>query len=378
MKILHIINNLGSGGAEKLIETMLPLLNKEKNIKVELLLLTDKNNVFDKKLKESGIKINVVPYRNIKSLKNIFYIRNFIVKNKYDIIHVHIFPSQYWVSLASFLIFKNKPVFITTEHSTENRRRKYKIFKIIDSIIYSRYKKIICISEDTKNNLKNWIIFSKNKVNKFEVINNGIDINRFKSAKKYDKKLIVPFSKEDSIFITMVGRFCQEKDQGTLIEAFSKILQLYPDSYLLLVGEGPLLEEKKIMVKNLKIEKNIYFLGFRADIDRILKISDIVVLSSHWEGFGLSAVEGMASGIPVIASKVKGLKEIVENYGLVFEKGNDKELSKLILRLIEDKDFYNEISLKCLKRSEDFDINIMVKKLKELYKKLISEKNKNK
>lgn len=367
IKILYIINNLGSGGAEKLIESTLPLLNKEKDVIVEILLLTDENNVFDKKLKECGIKINVVPYRNIKSLKNIFYIRSFITNNKYDIVHVHLFPSQYWVSLASFFILKNKPLFLTTEHSTENRRRKYKIFRIIDSIIYHQYKKIICISEDTKYNLKKWIISSKNTIDKFQVINNGININIFKNAKKYNKGLIVPLCKESSIFITMVGRFCHEKDQETLIRAFYKILKIYPDSYLILVGEGPLLQEKKKIVKKLKLEKNIYFLGFRKDIERILKTSDVIVLSSYWEGFGLSAVEGMASGKPVIVSKVKGLTQIVENYGLVFNQKNSEELFRLIYELLSNKGYFDDISVRCLKRSEDFDIKKMIKALTKEY-----------
>jgi hypothetical protein len=80
MKILHIINNLGSGGAEKLIEDTLPIMNKKEDIELEVLLLTDKNNVFAESLKKQGIKINVIGTDNIYSPTNIISIRKFIKK----------------------------------------------------------------------------------------------------------------------------------------------------------------------------------------------------------------------------------------------------------------------------------------------------------
>ncbi|MDF9760410.1 hypothetical protein OKW24_002183 [Peribacillus simplex] len=145
MKVLHIINNLGSGGAEKLIEESLPLLNKIEGVKVDVLLLTDVNNVFQNNLNE--FDINVLPLKKVYSPLNIFYIRNFIIKGKYNIVHTHLFPTNYWTSIASKLIFKNKPSFITTEHNTHNRRREKFYFRFIDRFIYSNYSRVISISQ---------------------------------------------------------------------------------------------------------------------------------------------------------------------------------------------------------------------------------------
>lgn len=123
MRILHIINNLGSGGAEKLIEQLLPILNKKNQVRADVLLLTDEGNVFEKDLHDNGVRVSVVPLRKPKSPRNVFYILRHIQQGKYDIVHAHLFPALYWTAFAARLISQDRPVFFVTEHSTHNRRR---------------------------------------------------------------------------------------------------------------------------------------------------------------------------------------------------------------------------------------------------------------
>jgi len=108
VKVLYIINNLSSGGAEKLIEQTLPIMNKKEIVEVELLLLTKENNVFEKKIKDAGIKINVIGTNNIYNPLNIISIRKFIKNNNFDIIHAPLFPVIYWTSLAVKSLFNKK------------------------------------------------------------------------------------------------------------------------------------------------------------------------------------------------------------------------------------------------------------------------------
>jgi hypothetical protein len=182
MKILHITNNLGSGGAEKLLSDLLPRLNKCKDIECDLLLLTDENNVFDKELIENGIKINVLHRRKIYSPLNIVEIIKFINQGNYDIVHSHLFPAQYWIALSRLFIKNKRIKLITTEHSTNNRRREKVYFKPIDKYIYSKYNKIISISEKTQGNLMKWLNVKEKHIDKFTVIHNGIDLTKFRNA----------------------------------------------------------------------------------------------------------------------------------------------------------------------------------------------------
>ena len=99
-------------------------------------------------------------------------------------------------------------------------------------------------------------------------------------------------------------------------------------------------------------------------------MSDIAIMSSHWEGFGLAAAEAMACGIPTIASNVDGLSQVIENGGLLFEKGNVSELLDKVT-LLENEEEYNNIKNKGLKKSDQYDINNMVRNIIKLYSDLI-------
>lgn len=368
MRILHVINNLSSGGAEKLIEQALPIMNKFNDIELEVLLLTDEKNVFDKGLKEEGITISIVPLRKVYNIRNIFYVRKFIINGKYDIVHVHLFPAQYWVALASELIFNNKPKFITTEHNTFNRRREKKYLKFIEKVIYSSYDKIISISEKTDESLKIWLNPNRNETKKFVIIENGIDTDRFSKANLYKKQEIHTEFNDHTKLICMIGRFSEQKDQATLIKA---VPQLPENVHLLLVGEGPLKEKDQDLAKQLEIDNRVHFLGFRNDVERILKTSDIIVLSSNWEGFGLAAVEGMAAKKPVIGTNVDGLSDVIGDKDMLFQKGNVNQLAICINRLINNVGFYEQKAENSMRLCKKYDISNMVKKYIKIYKSFI-------
>ena len=367
MKVLHIINNLGSGGAEKLLEDLIPLMNKMENVEADILLLTDEKNVFHDSLINKGVKVDVVKYRNMYDIRNIFEIKKHIVDGDYDIVHTHTFPTQYWVALSRMFIENKKVKFITTEHSTHNRRREKFYFRYIDKLIYSQYDSIISITEKTRDNLIDWIDPKHKKIDKHVVIENGVDITKIKAALPYKKNELINGITENTKLICMVGRFSEAKDQPTLIRAASKLSR---DIHLILVGEGPLISDNKKLAEELGISDRVHFLGFRQDIPRILKTVDIVVLSSHWEGLSLASIEGLASGKPFIASKVPGLEEIVEGHGVLFEKGNYNQLCEIITSLLNDSKIYNETAKSCVQQSKKYELKNTVISLWKLYKKI--------
>lgn len=365
MKVLHVINNLGSGGAEKLLEIYIPILNRIENIEVDILLLTDENNVFYDSLVKNNIKVLVAKYRSIYDIRNILEIRNHIVSGNYDIVHSHTFPTQYWVALASIIVFNKKVKFFTTEHSTHNRRREKIYLKCIEMLIYSQYDVIISITEKTKDNLIKWLNVNNKKIGKHFVIENGVNIEDLKMALPYEKKELIEGITNNIKLVCMVGRFSEAKDQSTLIKAISKLTD---DYHLILVGEGPLIEEHKMQARILGIIERVHFLGFRQDIPRILKTVEVIVLSSHWEGLSIASIEGLSCGKPFIASRVPGLEELVDGYGLLFEHSNADELASLIYTVNNDKTLFDEVSKKCLQRAEDFNIRKTVNSLVKLYK----------
>lgn len=368
MKILHIIDSLSSGGAEKLLCDISLEMIKNESITVDILLLTDKDNVYHEKLDKHNISIEVVPIKKIKSPLNILYIRNYINLNKYDIVHAHLFPANYWTSLASRMPIRNKPKFLTTEHSTFNRRRSISWLKYVEKIIYNNFDLIFSISEETQNNLLSWVKPTVKSRYKYLVVKNGINVEDYRDAQKYDKRDLASSISDCDTLLCMVGRFTDSKDHETLIDAMRKI----PDYVsLILVGEGPKLELVRMKVHEFNLSNRVAFLGFRNDVNRIIKTVDIVILSSNWEGFGLAAVEGMAAGKPVVASDVKGLRDIVDGAGMLFEKGNSIALSNAIIRLLENKTEYHRISNACKARASEYSINNTTRQYLHLYKKIL-------
>lgn len=369
MKILHIINNLGSGGAEKLLEEYIPILNSGNNIKAEILLLTDVGNVFSDSLERKNVIISTIKYRNKYDLRNIIEIAKFINSNCFDIVHSHIFPTQYWVALAKCFVKNRNVKFVTTEHNTHNRRREMTLLKPIEKYIYSKYDFIISISEKTQINLINWLNIRDRSSDKFQVIENGVSIEKIKQSIPYNKGDLVKDYNDNTKLICMVGRFSEAKDQPTIIRS---LINLPSHVHLLLIGEGALKDNCMNLAERLGLSNRVHFLGFRTDVHRILKTVDIVILSSFWEGMSLASIEGLASGKPFVASNVPGLVEIVRNVGIVFNPGDSNELSSIINRLLTNEVDYNFVANRCINESEKYSINIMVEKIIRVYSSLSS------
>jgi len=366
MRLLIIINSLGTGGAEKLVTETIPIFI-EKGIDVELLLLNGKKHpFFNELIKNEKCKIHSLGmgsvYNPLLIFKTIPFLKNC------DIVHVHLFPALYWVAIAKMISF-SKNIFLFTEHNTTNKRRGKFYFSHLDRLIYDSYFKIITISEKVEKNLKDYlgIKFAK----RILLIKNGVNLETIKQFEKTDRSLINGLTIDNKVLI-QVSRFHQQKDQHTLIKA----LKFLPDYVkLLLVGDGELRQECEHLVNELGLQDRVLFLGIRMDVPGLLKIADIVVLSTKYEGLSLSSVEGLASGKPFIASDVPGLSEVVKGHGLLFPQGDTKALANHILALLSDPKYYKRIASACLKRSKKYDIHKMVEKHIDLYESVMSKKS---
>lgn len=361
MKVLQIINSLATGGAEKLIIDTLPLYVKQ-GLKVDLLLLNGDNHPFlDALVLKNCCQIFSLGNSSVYNPLSIFKIIPYL--KKYDLVHVHLFPAQYCVVLAKVFSFsKTKLVF--TEHNTSNKRMASTFFSIIDRLFYKSYTVVIAISDGVASAIKKHLR-SKDKI---RIIHNGINLKDSISAQP-NNELISFLKKTNEVFLVQVGGFRIQKDQDTTIRALS----LLPSNYhLLLVGDGERRDELENLVHKLALEKRVHFTGIRTDVHSILQSVDIIIVSSHWEGFGLAAAEGMAVSKPVIASDVPGLSEVVKGAGILFPQGDAEQLAKEIIHLCTDPDYYRTVAEACQQRAADYDISKMVDKHIALYRSLIN------
>ncbi|MGG3640561.1 glycosyltransferase [Bacillus gobiensis] len=329
MNVLHVINSLDIGGAQTLLNDALPEFKKNGVRSDVFVLKKSTEGNFEQLLESNGIKIIYSNTKNIYSPLQIREIKKVIKENKYDIVHSHTFPSQYWVSLLHFML-REGPKLITTEHNTSNRRREKKVFKYIDNFIYINYSKIICISKGTFNELVEWVNIVKDKS---IVIENGVNLSKYKNSKPLDKIELVPNYKSNDIIILMVARLTNQKDHETVIKS---TLNLPRNIHIVFVGDGEKRSDYENMINKFNLNDRVHLLGAREDVPNIMKTADLFVLSSHFEGFGLVVVEAMASGLPIIGSNVNGLTDIISDVGCLFEKGNASQLTEIIMGLVED------------------------------------------
>jgi glycosyltransferase involved in cell wall biosynthesis len=362
MRILQVINSLGTGGAEKLLLDSIPMYH-EKGIQMDLMVLNGTEYPFLKELYASNTcDIISLSKGSVYNPLHIFKIIKHL--KKYDIVHVHLFPALYWVAFARMFSF-SKVKLVYTEHCTTNRRMQNFFLKMLDNFIYSFYHKIICISYEVEIEIKKHVSMHPNA---FVLINNGVNVTKIFNETKYNKSELGLNINENDKIIIQVSRFQAQKDQPTLI----KSMKYLPDNVkLLLIGEGELKQQNIELAKELQLTDRVHFLGVRMDVSKLLKTADIVVLSTHFEGLSLSSIEGLASGKPFVASEAPGLIEIVNNAGIMFPIGDDVALGNEINKLLEDKDYYDATVKKCLARAKEYDINIMIEKHIDLYESLI-------
>ena len=358
MKILHVITSLYTGGAEHLIVDLLPLLTDDGKNQVALLLMNGVETPFKNKIEQQGIKVYSFSTTNdVYNPLNILKMRKYL--KGFDVIHTHNTARQLYVPIAR-LMGSDCAVLVTTEHSSSNRRRSKRWLRPIDLWMYKRYAAIICIADKARNNLENYI----GKREGIFTISNGVDTKHFIRPVK-------DISGQKQFVITMVAAIRAEKDHATLIKSMTHL----PENYRLqIVGDGERENRERVqsLCSNLELDSRVSFLGVRQDVPDILEQSDVVVLSSHWEGLSLSSIEGMASGRPFVASDVDGLREMVGGAGVLFTHGDDKDLAEKIQWLCEHPDKYKQVATRCQEKAKQYDISVMARKYLDLYEELLS------
>lgn len=358
MKILHVITSLLYGGAEKLVAEISPMI-RDKGHEVDVLAFNGAEPNFIRHLEENGIKVYTFG-KSVSVYNPLFIPKLAKMMRGYNIVHTHNTSPQFFAALCSLACHSCK--LVTTEHNTYNRRRSIPMLKYLDRWMYSRYESIICISDQAEKNIRDFIPTTKGIC----TIYNGVNVSKFRNASQ-----IVGLHPQGKTVVVMVAAFRLQKDQKTLIDAFTILPE---EKYeLWLVGDGELHDEIHTYANATGLQ-NIKFFGNRQDVPEILHSSDIVVMSSHYEGLSLSSVEGMSVGKPFVSSDVDGLHEVVDGYGVLVPHQDAHALAEEITHLASDSTYCQQIADKCWQRAQMFDIQKMVDGYVDLYGKLADKR----
>jgi len=249
-----------------------------------------------------GLKRSIDPTKLIKSYREISRI---IKDGKFDLVHTHSTKAGVLGRLAAQ--GKSKAVLFTAHGwaFTEGKKawKRWPLARL-ESFMSDYCDKIICVSQFDKRLALEFGVGSEEK---FDVIKNGINPSNFLSASPAEE--ISTFKGNENVIATFIGRFMKQKDPLNHLRAIRRTESVK----LMMVGDGPLLGSARRYVDENNLNGVVTLLGLRHDVPKILAGSDMFVLNSRWEGLPLTIIEAMLAGLPVIASRVGGVSELVED-----------------------------------------------------------------
>lgn len=359
MKILFIINELLPGGATRILCDIVSTLTQRDDVGVSVLFFRNsEGSVFLEQL-NANPKVSLIDL-STKSPFNpalIYEIRRAI--KRHDVVHANLFPSGYLTALAA--IGTGKPLFYT-EHSTFNRRRDKGWMRPLEQAVYNRFTSVIAISDATGAALSRWLRRHR-LIEKIKVIPNGILLSQFQVPRhSYSPKDL--YGREGKPLL-MVSRFTASKDHASVVKALNFITD--KEIFVAFAGSGDNMQAIKDLAKKEGVEERCVFLGDRNDIPQLISSAFIGVQASLWEGFGLTAVEMMAGGLPIVVSDVQGLADIVDGAALLFPKKNYKALAAAVNKLSADNYLYSSQIIKGRERAYEFSVTTTAKKYFGLY-----------
>ena len=210
---------------------------------------------------------------------------------------------------------------------------------------------------------------------KVVVVRSGIDLRKFDGLKDTEDLRKEFGIARDAPLVGNVAALAPHKDQTCLLEAARRVVDAFPGVRFLIVGEGPLEVALREHRARLGLEREVIFTGFRRDVGAILRMLDVFVLSSYLEGLGTSVLDAMLVGLPIVATRVGGIPEAVEDgeNGLLVPPRSPEALSEAICRLLEDRAMRERLGRRGKTRVHRFDIRETVRRTEAVYVDLLKE-----
>lgn len=354
LKIVHLISSLSNAGIERLLVDICQTNDYKKNPLMVIII----NHVVDDTLlsdlrKTSAEVIELKRRPGGQKLKYILLIRSILKYSKPHVLHMHDDLSVFFGVLGG-LYLKTKKIFTLHAVNLFPRSLKGRITKFLAIKLVDRF---IAISSSVKTDFVAGTCIDGENIT---VVPNGIRLEKFQHT---NRRLRL----EEIICVARLLH--QKKGQDVLIKALSILKKEGLQCSCKIVGDGISRHYLANMALEYGLRDSMQFLGNRHDVPELLSKAGIFVLPSRYEGFGISIIEAMAAGIPVVASNIDGPKEIItdaEN-GLLFEVDNENELAEKINMLVNDFDLRNKIVKNAFSTIQYYTIEKMHNKYLEVY-----------
>jgi len=326
MRVLHINTERTWRGGE---QQTVYLAGGLKQRGYETALVCQPSSPLAARARQENVDVIELAMRGEGDLAAVCRLARIIRERTFDIVHMHTSHAHTLGCLASWLarrgarIVTRRVAFPTRRHLASKMKYRHGVHKYI---AVSAAIRQVMIDDGIDPE-------------RIAVVHSGIDVSRFNQPEDAVALRAELNIEPDRPVLGNIGRLETVKGQAVLVEAMPAVLKAFPQAVLVLVGSGESREAIERKCRELSIESSVVFAGFRDDIPRLLRLFDLFIMPSLAEGLGTSVLDAMAAGVPVIASDVGGIPEIVESEknGLLVPPRNPSALAKAIIRLLKNR-----------------------------------------
>jgi glycosyltransferase involved in cell wall biosynthesis len=316
------------------------------------------------------------PY-SVKNIKAFFQLLRIMKAERFDLVHCHA-PMGGLLGRLCAQLTGTRPV-LYTAHGFHF----YKGAPIINNLIYKNIERIVAhwtdclltMNKEDYSAARHFRLRDGGKV--YYIPGVGVDTNAINYAqvdrRLKRRELNIP---EDAFLIISIGELIKRKNHRQAIEAIAKLKHNgYDRIYYAICGRGILMDELKALSQNLGVSDRVRFLGYRNDIPEILKVSDLFVFTSFQEGLPKSVMEAMAVGLPIVATKIRGNIDLIEDgkNGLLVECGDIESTFESIAKLYNNQEWRETMTRNNLEKIKNYDCAIVRGKMRKIYTQTLNE-----
>lgn len=368
LRILHVTFNMGIGGTEQVIRQLVSGMAPERAHN-EVVCIDGSVGPVGEAMMAEGITIHALKRRPGLDWSMIAELHRIIREGKFDIVHCHQYTPFFY---GRFAAFGTPAKVVFTEHGRFHPDRYRWKAIAVNRLLGLLTPGLVAISSATREALARYEFMPKSRI---KVIYNGIRALANDPDEAADLRRNLGIEPTD-IVVGTVARLDPVKNQALMLQSFARLLKQHPDSWLLIVGDGPERGPLEALSRTLSIEERVLFVGFQNQPARYLTAMNVFLLSSHTEGTSMTLLEAMCLGIPPVVTDVGGNSEIVTHgkTGLLTPTEDVDRFTHAIDRLLADPELYQNIKKQCLEEFEQrFSVDGMVGAYEKLYLQVAGE-----
>jgi glycosyltransferase involved in cell wall biosynthesis len=376
LKILYLLNAYVEDGPGILISRISACLNDRDDVEIHTLALS-RGGPLEERFRSLNIPTKLIAMKGLFDFPGYKNLKNFIKKGNFDVVHTNILRADLFGRMAANA--SNVPALISTEHGIHSwEHRGIFVRKLVKAFYFRtmKYTKaVIAVSEFVKNSLKREGV-SEDKI---FLIHNGVDVEEYTPVPRKEREKLRSYMTDEPVSqaIGLVGNLVEMKGLRYFMQALPLIFKNHPGTLVAVVGDGPLLSEMKKSVKEAGFSHRVKFLGRLNKLTRnVMSALDVLVQPSLTESFGLTAAEALSCQVPVVASNIGGLPELIKDgiNGFLVPPKDYSALAEKVNIILDDPD--KRIRFGKAGRQhiiENFRIQDTAEKYLALYKQLLGK-----